>query len=521
MGVAPRGGPIEVELLPMVLPTLLNSWVIAVFAAYSAILVAIALVRSRHMEAMSDYVLGNRQMSAVTSALSAGSSTTSGWTMLVFPALAFTYGANILWLVGFLALGAWFGWMVVAKRLRRYTILTDDSLTLPEFFEKRFDDRTGLLRTLAGILTIFFVIFYINSGLVAGAKLLNSVFDLPVASGVFITLVAVASYTFIGGFKAVSHTDVFQSMLMLLGFIIMPVTVILVASNPFEGTGGEASGFLNPFTDSQGATVTVVFLLGNLGWGLGVFGSHRVLNRFMAVESESRVNRSRDISFLWIVAIFSLGFLLGLVARPALDAAGLGVEDAELVYFVVADHFFPAIITGLLLTAVIAAVMSTADSQLLLSAAIATDDLPFVRNFAYSIDTAKRVWLGRGLLLVIGIASAIMALTFPDSILNLVAYAWGGMGATFGPVVILALYWRRFNGWGAAVGMISGALVATLWQFVLSGGPQGVFDVMPATPGFVIATPLAVAATLLTSRPSDEIASVFDDVAAGKNPAYA
>ena len=194
------------------------------------------------------------------------------------------------------------------------------------------------------------------------------------------------------------------------------------------------------------------------------------------------------MSTTWLCLVYSLSFLLGLFARPALDQAGLTTMDAERVYFLVAEHFFPAIIAGLLLTAVIAAVMSTADSQLLLSSAIAAGDLPLLRRFASSVSTSQRVWLGRGLLLVIGALAAFLAIAFPDSVLNLVAYAWGGMGATFGPAVILALYLRRFNLGGAIAGVVVGFAVATLWQFVLSGGPQGMFDVMPAMPGFVAGT---------------------------------
>ena len=255
-----------------------------------------------------------------------------------------------------------------------------------------------------------------------------------------------------------------------------------------------------------------MFLLGLMGWGLGAFGSQRVLQRFMAVESEAKIDESRNISFAWIVVIYALSFLLGLVAHPALEAAGVTTADPEQVYFAVADHFFPVLVSGLLLSAVIAAVMSTADSQLLLSSAIATNDLPFVRGVSESLDTRRQVWLGRAWLVVIGVASGILAVAFPDSILNLVAYAWGGMGAAFGPVVVLTLYWRRFNAPGALAGILVGFAVATLWQFGLEGGPQGVFDVMPGTPGWVFGTLAAVVVTLRTAPPSGDVVATFDAV---------
>ncbi len=528
---------------------------IAVFVAYFAALIVIALVGARQMHRMSDYVLGGRRMSSITSALSASSSTTSGWTMLVFPALAFAEGAIHLWTVLSLILGAWFTWTVMGKRLRRYTIELN-SLTIPDFLEKRFDDRTGTLRGLAAVLTIIFIMFYVNSGLIAGSKLLQTVFDTSHFTGVVITLIAVASYTFIGGFLAVSRTDVFQSLIMLAGFVILPLWLIAVTDAPFEGLGettaivgdvteagtgivslwhtmvtdpsaefgnlDRITGFLSPFTQPDGALVSLPFVLVTLGWGLGAFGSQRVLQRFMAVESEEKVVTSRNIGALWIVAIFSFGFLFGLVARPALAQVGMldAVSDPELVYFVVSEEFFVPVVTGLLLTAVVAAVMSTADSQLLLGSAIATDDLPLVKRLALRLTSAYflgaygHVWLGRLMLVLIGVLAAVSAIVAPDSVASLVGFAWGGMGAAFGPALILALYWRRFNFWGALSSMVAGTLVALVWQ-IWDGGPLGLFDMaIAATPGFIVATAVAVVVTLLTSEPDESVAVTFDRVTA-------
>ncbi len=525
--------------------------ILAVFFVYFAGLIAIAVVRVRPLREMSDYVLGGRRMNSFTSALSASSSMTSGWTMLVFPALAFDDGAVHLWTVVSLVLGIWFVWVILGKKIRRYTIL-EDSLTLPEFFEKRFDDSTGVLRGLSAILTIFFIMIYVDSGLIAGSKLLETVFGLDSTTGVLVTLVAVASYTFIGGFLAVSRTDVFQAMLMLGCFLALPLILIGMTDEPFQGLGQD-SDFLNPLTGGGGQAITVVFLLSTSGWGLGAFGSQRVLQRLMAVESEKKMGVSRNIGTAWVTLIFGFGFLLGLVARPALAEAGiLGLVDTESVYIVVAQEFFVPVMTGLLLTGVIAAIMSTADSQLLLGSAIATDDMPIIKRFAYRIryeyaavgmlfyrtgvadlppgsrtwdieaptgdwrgltlGAYGRVWLGRLMLLTIGVAAAALALLFPNSIFNLVAYAWGGMGAAFGPATILALYWRRFNAWGAVASIVAGAVAVTFWQFT-SGGPWGMFDMgIAAAPGFIAATVAAVAVTLLTPPPSASVRERFERV---------
>ena len=513
------------------------AWILFVFIAYFAILIGIAVFRSRNMRDMSDYVLGGRRMGAFTSALSSGSSATSGWTMLVFPALAFTAGLMHLWTVVAIVLGVWLSWTIMASRLRRYTIAADNSLTIPEFLEKRFGDTTGLLRSLSSIISLYFITLYVCSGLIAGAKLLQEVFGLDHTGsghdiGVIVSMIAVVSYTFIGGFLAVSRTDVFQALIMLTGFIVIPVTLLLTVSNPFQGFESTAAGFWNPFTDAQNQSLGVLFFLSTIGWGVGAFGAQRILSRFMAVDRESNIKNSRNIGTLWIILIFGFALLMGLVAAPALIDRGEVLPDAERLYLVVSQVFFHPVIAGLLLTAVIAAVMSTADSQLLLASAIATDDLPVVRRFTYSMQTHYRVWLGRGMLIMVGLVAAMVSIISPESVFALVSLAWGGMGATFGPVLILALFWRRFNYWGALSGVVSGAFVSTWWWLMGLGYEQaenlthllgfsetarmmeevGVWQLNPATPGFVAASIIAVAVTLLTARPSREIEEEFDYV---------
>ena len=512
--------------------------ILSVFIAYFAVLIGISIFRTRQMENMSDYVLGGRNMGPLTSALSAASSAASGWTMLVFPALAFAAGLIHLWTAASICLGHWLVWTFMARRLRRYTIATDDSLTLPEFLEKRFMDRTGTLRTLSAVITVFFIVFYVSSGLISGAKMLEVVFDLTHEefhfTGVVITLIAITTYTFIGGFLAVSRTDVFQSLIMLGGFVILPVLLIVMGDDPFKGLGTTGEGFWNPLTGESDNAIGLVFLLSTAGWGLGTFGSQRVLARLMAVNSEEHLSGTRNISVSWVALVFAFGMLLGVVAVPALAERGMLDEvmlDPERVYLIASTTFFHPLVAGLLLTAVIAAVMSTADSQLLLASAVATDDVPLFNRLTSSIRTRGRVWLGRAMLLVVGGISAVMAIYGQDSVFTLVSLAWGGMGAAFGPATILALYWRRFNFWGALTSILVGSVVATLWWFLpldadatapigaLSGlweamktGPGGVWSIQPATPGFLIATPAAVLATLLTPPPSRQITELFDRV---------
>ena len=512
-------------------------WVLAVFIAYFVGLIAIAVARSRRMRNMDDYVLGGRTLGVVTSALSSGSSTVSGWTMLVFPALAFTAGMMHLWTLFGIVAGAWLAWTVMAKRLRRYTIATGNSLTLPEFLETRFADGTGILRTLAAVISLYFITLYVCSGLIAGAKLLEEVFGLELAGGghdlgVMITLVAVVSYTFIGGFLAVSRTDVFQALIMLAGFFIIPISLLIIVDNPFQGLESTAPGFWNPFTDPNNEGLGIIFFLSSTGWAMGSFGAQRLLARFMAVDREDHIKSSRNLSLIWVLLIFVLALLMGLVAAPALLHLGVALPDPERLYLVVSSVFFHPVIAGLLLTAVVAAVMSTADSQLLLASAVASDDLPVLKRITASMRTQSRVWMGRLLLVIVGIVAAAVSIVSPDSVFALVSLAWGGMGAAFGPVTILALYWRRFNLWGALAAVVSGSSISTFW-WLMGLGTQGVWDLtellgfgatvkyleaagawhmQPAVPGFVGAFVIAVVVTLLTAEPAREVTDQFDHV---------
>ena len=261
-----------------------------------------------------------------------------------------------------------------------------------------------------------------------------------------------------------------------------------------------------------------IFFLSILGWGIGVFGSQRVIQSFIAIGSTARIDVSRKIGVSWIATIYVLSMAVGLLALPALLNTGtldLVLEDPERIYIVLTNTLFHPIIIGILLVAVIAAIMSTADSQLLLASAVATDDLPVIRRFTNDLENGGRVWLGRFLLVIIGGAAAVFSIFHPESVLDLVTYAWGGMGAAFGPVTILALYLRRFNVWGALASIVSGTVIASIWG-ILTGGPFQIWDIHLATPGFLLTFPIAIATTLLTAKPSAEVTGLFDDVNSAK-----
>ena len=289
----------------------LNTWVIAVFGIYFAALIGIAVMRAQRMRAMQDYVLGGRQLNALTSALSAGSSAVSSGSMLVVPALAFADGGATVWLAGSIFLGAVLSWTLLARRLRRYTMAAGDSLTISEFLEKRFDDRTGVLRSLVAVVTLFFVVIYISSGLVGGSKLLEVTFGLAPNVGIAVTLLAVASYTLVGGFLAVSRTDVFQSLIMLGSFTIIPVMLLQATDNPISGLVSGGNEYLNPLNDSKGGALSWVYVASLPGWAFGAWGSLRVLQRYMAIRDENTIPTSRNIAVAWLFLITAFGVAIG------------------------------------------------------------------------------------------------------------------------------------------------------------------------------------------------------------------
>ena len=303
---------------------------------------------------------------------------------------------------------------------------------------------------------------------------------------------------------------------MLISLLVMVVFLTIWTDNPLAHIGSYSSSWLNPFNTAEGSPVTLVAILSISGWAVGGLGAQRILQRFMALQRDDQVAKSRRISVAWISSVFLLAVLLGVVARPAL--AGIGMldqaADPERVYLIMSDVFFHPVVTGFLLTAVIAAVMSTADSQLLLASAVATDDLPIIKDVTYRVSGNARVWLGRSLLIVIGVISALVSIYYLGSISNLVSFAWGGMGAAFGPVTLLALYWRRFNAWGAAASIVAGTVAASAWA-LLDGGPSGIWNIQPATPGFIIASVAAVIVTGFTPQPLANVIRIFDQVNSG------
>lgn len=482
-----------------------NIGVSLTFIFYILLMLGVGYVAYRRTSNLSDYILGGRSLGPLPSALSAGASDMSGWLLLGLPGYAYAAGYEAVWIAIGLLAGTWLNWLFVARRLRTYSLAAGDSLTLPSFFENRFHDTSRILRVVSAFFILLFFLFYTSSGLVAGGKLFETVFGLDYTTAVVIGTLAVVSYTFFGGFLAVAWTDVIQGLLMFAALLLVPI----IAINADGGWGATKAAmeaknpeFLSALTSSDGSPMTVIAILSLLGWGLGYFGQPHILARFKAIRSEADIPAARRIAVIWS-ALGLFGALL--VGFAAIGYFETPLEDGERAFILLVDALFHPIIAGILLAAILAAIMSTADSQLLVSSSALAEDF-YKALFRREASQGELVWVGR--LAVVGIAVIACALAFdPDSkVLELVSYAWAGFGAAFGPALILSLYWKRMTRAGAVAGIVVGGATVVIWGN-MSGGILDLYEIIP---GFILATIAIVAVSLAGGEPPKETQDAFD-----------
>ncbi|MEW8681446.1 MAG: sodium/proline symporter PutP [Candidatus Thiodiazotropha endolucinida] len=464
------------------------------FFCYLLTLLIIGVVAWRRTRNLSDFVLGGRSLGSWVTALSASASDMSGWLLLGLPGYAYLAGLESFWLALGLLIGTWLNWRLVAARLRIASEASGNALTLPEYLSNRFNDASGLIRISSSFFILLFFLFYTSSGLVAGGKLFEAVFGLPylwaVASGTLIIIL----YTAFGGFLAVSWTDLFQGLLMLLALVTIPLYV-LVEIGGFEGflstVEGSNAELLNPLTDSNGEPLGVIAIVSLMAWGLGYFGQPHILARFKAIKQSDFVPKAQRIAVSWVFITLTAATLSGLVGIPIFETP---LEDAEKVFIHLVDLLFHPLVAGVCLAAILAAIMSTADSQLLVSSSTFTGDL-YRLLLRKRASEAELVIVGRLAVLSIALIAFLLALDRESRVLDLVSYAWAGFGAAFGPAVLLSLYWKGMNRWGALAGILSGGLTVVLWK-PLQGG---LFDLYEIVPGFLISLAMIVLVSRLTS----------------------
>ncbi len=456
--------------------------ILVTFGLYLIVMLAIGWHYYQKTKNLSDYILGGRKLNAWVTSLSAQASDMSGWLLLGLPGYAYLSGLESVWLLIGLLIGTYANWKFVAERLRKYTSIAGDAITLPDYFQNRFRTNSNLLRILSSIFILVFFLIYTSSGFVAGAKLFSSVFNISYLNALFIGGFVIVGYTFLGGFLAVSWTDVIQGAIMFFAIIIVPVLGI-VQTGGIEKTIFELEAaninLLNMFTDNAGNTISIITVLSLFGWGLGYFGQPHILARFMAIRESSEIKKSRKIAMVWVIFSLIFAVILGMIGFIVTSGSLVG-SDSEKIFIVLVNLLVNPLFAGILLAAILAAIMSTADSQLLVATSSLTEDIykPYLRPNASQLEL---VLVSRVFVIAIAIIAILIGLDPNSSVLDLVSYAWAGFGATFGPIILLSLYWTKISYRGAIAGMLVGGLTIIIWKN-LSGG---LFDLYEIIPGFL------------------------------------
>ena len=468
---------------------------------------AIGVYYYRRTRNMSDYFLGNRKLGAWVTSMSAEASDMSGWMLMGVPGFAYLAGLNAGWIAVGIAIGTWANWQFIAARLRKYTELAKNSLTLPEFFENRFEDRSGLLRIVPAVFILIFFIIYTSSGFVSAGRLFETVFGIPYHYAIFIGAGSVVFYTLVGGFLAVSRTDFIQGIMMFFAILVVPITAAMEMGG-FAATLSAIDtvqhSMLEPLTKPDGSTLGAIELISLLAWGIGYFGQPHILVRFMAISSSKEIKQATRIAMTWVVVSLAAAVAVGMVGRVFLTTPLEGTES-ETVFLVMTNTMFPPVVAGLILSAVLAAIMSTASSQLLVAASAFAQD--FYRTLLRKDAEQKElVWISRASVLVIASLAIFLGLNPNNFILDMVAYAWAGFGAAFGPALLMSLFWRRTTRNGVLAGIITGGVTVLVWkQFAF----WGLYEIVP---GFLLALSAIYIVSRLDDKPAESITATFDSV---------
>ncbi len=481
---------------------------VSAFVLYLGLMIFVGLWYMKKTRTSGDYFLGGRNLGPWMTALSAEASDMSGWLLMGLPGVAYLGGMQeAFWTAAGLAVGTWCNWFFVAKRLRKYTILSGDSITIPEFLSNRVRDRSNLINLVSALFIIIFFTIYAAAGFVACARLFNSLFGIPYFQALLLGIAVILGYTLVGGFLAVCATDSIQGTLMFIGLILVPVIGVAALGGP-SATISKLSSlgpwYLNPFTAAPEGGLGLQGYISSFAWGLGYFGMPHILVRFMAIRSNREVTTSRRIAMVWVIIAMAAALLVGAVGRVLLPVVLQGAAS-ETVFIESAIKLFPAFIAGIFLCGILAAAMSTADSQLLVAASAFSRDAyrPFIRPAA-----SEKELLTVSRLTVAGVAlvAFFMALDPSSSIFRLVSYAWAGFGATFGPLILLALFWRGLSRNGAVAGLVAGGITVIVWK-QLSGG---IFNTYEIVPGFIVCLVAAILFSKLEKHKDPEVAAEFD-----------
>lgn len=504
---------------------------------YMAAVVAIGIIFAKRANANSEnYYLGGRSLGPWVTAMSAEASDMSGWLLMGLPGVAYWCGlADAAWTAIGLAVGTYLNWLIVSKRLRRYSVRANNSITLPEFFSNRFREKNKVIMTIAAAFILIFFTVYASSCFVTCGKLFSTLFGAPYIAMMILGALFVIIYTLMGGFLAESASDFMQAIVMIAALVIV-VVLGLVSAGGFGAVIDNANdipGFLDffglatPVTDADGVQATIagtplfgeaapyglLTICSMMAWGLGYFGMPQVLLRFMAIRKEDELKRSRRIAMIWVIISLAVAVFIGIMGRQLFPTEHLTASSAENIFITMSTSFLPPLLAGFVMAGILAATISSSDSYLLIAASAFSKNI-FQGVCKKDASDKQVMWVSRITLVVIAVIAALIALDQDSVIFKLVSFAWAGFGATFGPLMLFSLFWKRTTRAGAIAGMIGGAGMVFLWKLVISrlGGVFAIYELLPA---FIFSSICIVVVSLLTKAPSKEIEEDFEAVKNG------
>ncbi len=495
------------------------------FAAYLIFMVVIGALYMKKTESVEDYILGGRGLSGWVAAFSAQASDMSGWLLMGLPGAIYAAGTGQIWIAVGLFFGTVFNWVCISSRLRRYTIKANNSLTLPAFFENRYRDKKKIMLLISSIVIVVFFLVYTASALAAGGKLFTSVFGIDYHIALAIGAVVILAYTFMGGFMAVCVTDFVQGGLMLIGLLAVPIIAYVLVGGADgakeliteSGATGGAEAFLNPLINGD-RPYTFVEIFSQLAWGLGYCGMPHILTRFMAVKNQKELRKSRVIAIIWVALSLGAACVIGVLGRaylvPVLSDAESENVFIKMITKVFTEDFNLAFIGGIFLCGILAAIMSTADSQLLVTASSVSKDI-YKDVLFPKADEKKVLAVSRYTVVAVAVLAFLIAWNPNSSIMGLVSNAWAGLGSAFGPIVVMSLFWKRTNLQGAVAGILSGGITVIIWDYIplvngqTLGTATGLYSLVV---GFAVSILLIVLVSLATKAPSQEILDEFEAV---------
>lgn len=505
-----------------------TTWgIFAIIVIYLVGMVLVGIYFMKKNSSMGDYYLGGRKLGPIVTAMSAEASDMSSWLLMGLPGVAYLTGvADAAWTAIGLAVGTYFNWLIVAKRLRRYSVIAGNAITIPDFFSNRYRDKSNILVAISAIFIVIFFIPYTASGFAACGKLFSTLFNVPYFQAMVVSAIVIVAYTALGGFSAASTTDLIQSIVMTVALIF----VVLFGINTVGGAdvvinqAAALPGYLSltsVYNDGSAVDYGAIKIVSTFAWGLGYFGMPHILLRFMAIRDEKEIKLSRRIASIWVVISMGVAIFIGIIgysmSKGGMIAVLEGADSEKLIISIATlmskSGVLGVIMAGLIMSGILACTMSTADSQLLAASSSISENL-LKGVFHLKISEKGSLLAARITVLVIAVMGVFMAVDPNSSVFGIVSFAWGGFGAVFGPVMLLALFWKRSNKYGAMVGMVSGGVMIFVWKYMVRpmGGAWDIYELLPA---FLVAIILNVIVSLLTPAPEQEIVEEFEKAAKG------